>query len=295
MSYDEPAMDSRISIVVPSKGCQLLKYLLNSLSKQTLKHLIEVIIVTKDCKTENVEHLCSKLGLKAIIIEQKRGFAPHAYNIGIKEARGDLVLFTDDDAIPHRKWVELYFKIFSNHHYIACISSRDIYLDLKRFITLPTPDDMLFNRCYRWFIRLWLEQPHPKLTKYKLGVYITKNYTVAHGPFIPNRSCLSLAFRGVNMAFKGEYIREIRLPEHPLLKRALLFEQFIGLKIISKGGISIYIPYNPIFHIMRESLSRTPSKNERVLEDINQEINTMKYFLKEVIDGIKVEDDGERL
>ncbi|MGB9622305.1 MAG: glycosyltransferase family 2 protein, partial [Candidatus Bathyarchaeia archaeon] len=107
-----------------------------------------------------------------------------------------------------------------------------------------------------------LERPHPLLKRYKFGVYLTRNYKVVHGPYIPTRPCLSLPFRGVNMSFKKESLDDVEFPEHPLLIRALGNEQYVGLQLILKGWESIYVPDNPILHIIHESLSRT--KDEKV-------------------------------
>jgi hypothetical protein len=59
------------------------------------------------------------------------------------------------------------------------------------------------------------------------------------------------------MSFKSNYVDNIRFPEHPKLIRAVGNEQYFGLQLILKGYESIYVPSNPILHIMRESLSRT--------------------------------------
>ena len=37
-----------------------------------------------------------------------------AYDMGLREASGDVVLFIDDDAIPHEDWVKRYAKLFAD-------------------------------------------------------------------------------------------------------------------------------------------------------------------------------------
>lgn len=46
-----------------------------------------------------VEKVCSSYGLPCVVIKQDRGFFTTALNIGKRHVRGDIVLFTDDDAI----------------------------------------------------------------------------------------------------------------------------------------------------------------------------------------------------
>jgi len=268
----------KVSIIIPSKGCNYIKYSLSALSSQTIRPY-EVIIVIKGCDIKEVEDLCHKASLSCVVIEQRRGFFTHALNLGKKNATGDLMLFTDDDAIPPPKWIEKYVKLHLAYPRAAGIASRDIYLDLQKMILLPIPDDKPLTKLYRWAVRPWLEKPHSLLKKYRLGVYLTKNLDIAHGPYIPDRKCFSLLFRGVNMSFKASDVYDVWFPEHPLLKRAPGNEQHLALQLLLKGLETIYVPSNPVLHIARkESLSRTRNKKELRLE-----IEVMKSLYKQLL------------
>jgi glycosyltransferase involved in cell wall biosynthesis len=256
----------KVSFIVPSKGCRYLKYLLHGLRGQSTRPY-EVIIVVKECDVRAVENLCRELDLPGIIIEQRQGYFTHALNIGRREARGDIAIFTDDDAIPLRKWIERYIEVHRLYPEIAGISSRDIYVNLNGLELMSTPDDKSTVRLYRWLMRPWLEPPHPIMKKYRFGVYLTKKLNIAHGPFIPGRACYSLPFRGVNMSFKTSYIYDVRFPEHESLKKAPSNEQYFGLQLLLKGFDTIYVSNNPILHMARnESLSRTRSLHEIMWE-----------------------------
>jgi hypothetical protein len=215
----------------------------------------------------HVENLCNRSNLPCVIIEQKHGYFTHALNLGKKEAKGDLLIFTDDDAIPLNRWIERYVKLYRLYPNVVGISSRDIYLDLRNMRLLSTPDDKHMTKVYRWVVRPWLEIPHPLLRKYRMGIYLTKNLNITHGPFIPSRECFSLPFRGINMSFKTSHIYDAWFPEHKLLIKAPGNEQYFGLQLILKGLDTIYVPNNPVLHITRaESLSRTRSEDEIELE-----------------------------
>jgi glycosyltransferase involved in cell wall biosynthesis len=252
----------KTSVIVPSKGCNYLKYLLQGLRNQSVRPY-EVIIVVKECDVRIVEDMCREYDLSCVVIEQKSGYFTHALNIGKKEAKGDIVVFTDDDAIPLKKWIERYIKSHTLYPNIAGICSRDIYVHLNEFKPMLTPDDKPEVRLYRLFVRSWLEPPHPLMKKYRLGVYLTRKFSIAHGPFIPSRTCYSLPFRGVNMSFKTSYIHDVWFPEHESLKRAPGNEQFFGLQLLLKGFDTMYVPSNQILHATRsESLSRARSRNK---------------------------------
>jgi len=269
----------RVSVIIPSKGCQYLEYALRSLRSQTVKPH-EVILVLKDCDTRRVEGLAG--GLNAVIIEQKEGFFTHALNTGKREARGDIVLFTDDDVIFPESWVERYVRLHMLYRNIAGISSRDIYLDLSCLRLKPTPDDMPWVRIFRWLIRPAASRPHSLLRRYRLGVYITERFEVAHGPCIPYRTCYSLPLRGANMSFKAEYVHDAWFPEHPKLVRAPGNEQYFALQSILRGFDTIYVPDNPVLHIAHESLSRVRSKQE-----VEAEIEVMRGLFAELLGGGK--------
>lgn len=280
-------MNSTVSVIVPSKNCTYLNYLLIGLREQTIMPN-ELVLVLKQCNIKQVERFCNQYNLPCVIIEQRKGYFTHALNIGKKEAKGDIIIFTDDDAIPPKKWIQRYLALHRKYPRVAGICSRDIYIDITTMKLLPTPDDILTIRLYRWFIRLWLEQPHPLLKKYQLGVYLTKKLDIAHGPYIPVKTCYSLAFRGVNMSFKHEFIYDVWFPEHPRLKRAPGNEQYFSLQIVLKGYDIIYTPSNPVLHIMRmESLSR--ASNAVGKSELLYEYLIMKNLFKKILysHGIK--------
>jgi glycosyltransferase involved in cell wall biosynthesis len=275
----------KTSIIVPSKGYIYLRYLLGGLRDQSYRSF-EVILVLKDCDLRIVESLCQGYSLNCVVIQQREGYFTHALNLGKREAKGDITIFTDDDVIPPQKWIERYIKLHTLYRHIAGVCSRDIYIDLGSMKLLPTPDDRPEAKLYRFFIRSWLKQPLPLLRKYRLGVYITKKLNIAHGYGIPNKICYSLAFRGANMSFKTSYIYDAWFPEHKLLKRAPGNEQYFALQLVLKGFDIIYVPNNPVLHIVRrESLSRTMRR-----EELEREFEIMKSLYRELLQmyGVRV-------
>jgi len=275
----------KVSIVIPSKDCEYIRYLFTGLRGQTINSF-EVILVIKDCILKAVEKLCQEYSLRCVVIEQREGYFTHALNLGKKEAEGDITIFTDDDVIPPQKWVERYIKLHTIYKHVAGVCSRDIYVDLENARLLLIPDDIPVVKLYRLFIRSWLEKPLPLLRKYRLGVYITKKLNIAHGYCIPNKTCYSLPLRGANMSFKTSYIYDAWFPEHKLLKRAFGNEQYFALQLVLKGFDTIYVPNNPVLHIMRsESLSRT-----RYREELRREFKIMKSLYRELLKryGVRV-------
>ncbi|MGC9119605.1 MAG: glycosyltransferase family A protein [Thermoproteus sp.] len=89
-----------------------MPYLLEGLSRQTVKPY-EVVVVLKpsgDGSEEVLERYSAELPIR--IVRQAGGFAHDAYAEGIERAAGDLLLFIDDDAVPHPEWVARYIRLF---------------------------------------------------------------------------------------------------------------------------------------------------------------------------------------
>ena len=268
-----------VSVVVPSKGGEYLKYLLPALGRQTVKP-DEVVLVLKDCDVGRVERLCSSLGIPSVVIEQREGYVTRAYEIGTKAAKGDIVIYTDDDVVPPDRWVQNYSKLHRAYCYASCISSRDIYWDFKLMIERPRMISP-YLKPHWWVRQLFLEPPHPLLKKYRFGLYLTKDLRVAGGPYVPSKACHSMPYKGANMSFKKEALDLVRFPEHPKIRRGFGCEQHISLQLILKGLDCVYVPGNPVLHIVRESLSRT--SDPRVQEALNREFEAMRSLYADLI------------
>lgn len=256
----------KVSVIVPTMGGSYLKFLLESLKNQEISPY-EVILVLKDCDINEIKALCKKFKINCKIVEQEEGYFTHALNLGKEAASGDIIIFTDDDAIAPKKWIKRYIELFSKHSKkVGSISSRDVYYDISTGRILRAPDDLIHVRLYRQIIRPILDPPHPLLKKYRLGSYISKRYKFVTGRGIPDKVCYSLPFRGVNMAFRREAIKDISFIEHNGLKRGFRNEQHFGVQLILNGYDSIYYPDNYVYHISRESLSRVDKKLKEVLK-----------------------------
>jgi GT2 family glycosyltransferase len=96
------------SIVVPTyRRPDLLRNLLESLSKQKTRHHFEVIVVNdgtdRDLGVLEVEF--SDISTRVISLGQNRGRA-YARNEGVRNSRGDIIIFVDDDMTVVGDFVE---------------------------------------------------------------------------------------------------------------------------------------------------------------------------------------------
>jgi len=270
------------SVIVPTyKGSLLISHLLDSLGRQSFDDF-EVVIVIKPSGdgTENiVKKKCQELDLKCKILLQSEGYLTHALNIGMRNSNGDILLFTDDDAILPKDCIMNHIKSHSRFQSYGAISGGRIELLQSRsfrpaYFAVPFFKSGCRSRRSRLTSRIirglrWgitgplIDKPHPLFSRYRLGVFITRRFQVARGPNIFKKICLSLPNFGTNMSFKKEAIKNVLLPEHPMIRIAPYWEQYLGASIVLQGWKALYDPRVIVYHIEREGVSAFTNENER--------------------------------
>ena len=256
------------SVIIPTyKGARLIPYALASLAKQSFKDF-EVVIITKpsgDGTERIVDEICHDLDLQHEILIQKEGYFTRALNMGLRSAEGEILLFTDDDAIFPKDWIESHINAHAKSKNMGAVSGADI--DYQMMLSMPklsvVAKKHIVSRSHRaWqVVRTIFNPPHQLFRKYKLGIYITQAFRVAAGFSIPHRSCLSLPVRGVNMSFKRAAIGDSIFPEHYLLKIAPNNEQYFAVQLVLQGWESMYNPQIQVHHITRTGLSKSTRNN----------------------------------
>lgn len=105
-------MKPEISIIIPMYNAgQIIERVLQSLENQTNKNF-EIIIVD-DVSTDNSVEIVKKHSLNPIILPTNSG-PSKARNIGVKNAKADIILFMDADVILYNNTIELLIDSFKN-------------------------------------------------------------------------------------------------------------------------------------------------------------------------------------
>src|SRR5262245_49986268 len=106
------------SIIIPTLNrCEVLKNAVSSLLRQTWptdQH--EVIVVDNgsvDRTRHYVEELAKETKVPVRLIYEPRIGLHNARNAGSRAARGEVLIFTDDDATFDPDWVQAYVEAFS--------------------------------------------------------------------------------------------------------------------------------------------------------------------------------------
>lgn len=119
----------KISVVIATRNRPLLlAKCLNAIVNQTYRNFEVIVINSGENITNNVwlRSLQKKQSMPSVIIVNvgKRLLASQAWNRGILLAKGPIIAFTDDDAIPNRKWLGSIATFFNLHPNIAGINGK---------------------------------------------------------------------------------------------------------------------------------------------------------------------------
>ncbi|MEL9991229.1 MAG: glycosyltransferase [Thermoproteus sp.] len=217
-------------LIVTYRRAWSLPLLFEGLVRQTVQP-DEVVVVLKpsgDGSEKIIGEYQNVLPIRLYI--QEEGYAIHAYEMAIKKAEGDVLLFIDDDAVPHNEWVERYLRLFEKLKDAGAIGG----LTLKGYLVngrLVTTDDSLFgNEGTR---DVFYRRPIPQLSDYCRWISISgyPGSKPCHSPMIK-----SVLLSGNNMGFRADAIGELSLTElYKRSRKAYAFEFLLAVNAVLRG------------------------------------------------------------
>jgi GT2 family glycosyltransferase len=171
-----------ISIIIPTKRKQeVVENLLNSVRRQSFKDF-EVIIVSPDRFTNPDP--------QSKILLEKQGGPARARNLGLREARGELLLFLDDDVELHDEYLARLVTTMKGNPDIAGVGGRSTIKE--PMITHPLLPPLL-----RLFTGRDLSSGE------KIGRVLTNGFTAPNFEY-SSKPILVEWLRGSNMAFRSQ-------------------------------------------------------------------------------------------
>lgn len=252
------------------RRAHLISYTLEELTKQTYDNF-EVLVILKpsDDETEDIIKKFMR-ALDITLTIQEKGYVTDALNMGIKNARGDIVAFLDDDAVPLPNWLESHVKTYGKLK-VGGVAGDVIPAILKEKKVVPISDnqsEIIPN--YNPFAekigyKIW-NKPLEGMENYL--VYISKAGSVAYNTNLSNVAryhiTKSLLGMGANMSVPSEIIKDFRLSRSWIL--GLAYEQFLGWYIWKKGYNLIFNPNAKVYHISHgQTLTRNIKARKRNL------------------------------
>ena len=279
-----------ISIVVPVRNSrELLERCLESLSQQTVARSDYEIIVVDDGSSDGSAEVARKRGARAF--QQEKKGAGAARNRGIREARGEVILFLDADCEANADWIAKISEPIGNESVDATVGrfisdqenwvARLIQMELEgRYHRMGHYDRIDFvNSATCGFkqeilVNTLFDESFQKLEDVDLGFRLTQNgskivyvpdATVKHSHPDSLRAYVSRKFRYGSTApalygkFKGKVVADSSTPQYRrwqllslgLALPTLLMSPSVSL-ILLLGSIGFSMPL--IVRAFRESM-----------------------------------------
>jgi len=251
-------------VIATFKRAHLIGHVFDALTKQTYKDF-EVLVILKPSgdKTENIVKNYEKL-LKMKLIFQDRGYVIDALNLGLNYAKGDIIAFLDDDAIPFPDWVQRHVETYEESN-VGGVAGNVIPAILTAKVLIPTEDkasEIIPN--HKPFLdsigrKVW-NRPLEGLEDYL--VYVSKAGVVEYNSLLSQRAwhknVKSLLGMGANMSVLSHVAEGFRFPDSWTL--GLSWEQFLGWFIWKRGYNLVFNTAAKVYHLVH---SQTLSRNIR--------------------------------
>ena len=214
--------DNKVSIIIPTKnnGDILEKCLAAIQNLDYPKEEYEVIIVDGH-STDNTVEIAKKYGCK--IVYEDVGTRGGACNIGVKNAKGEFIAFTDGDCVVPKDWLRNLIKHFNSGN-IASVGGPNI-----------TPEgDTEFAKCIG-VVLTFLSKPGSRY-----GLVADKVIETFHNS-------------GCNVAYRKNVIEEAGWFNEKLITCE---DEELDYRILEKGYKILYTPDAKVLHYRRPTWKR---------------------------------------
>lgn len=266
------AINPDVSVLIPTfRRARLLSYVLDGLRRQTFRDF-DVLVVLKP-SGDGSEEVVKKYGkwLSVDLVSQRRGYVVDALNLGLERAKGDIIAFLDDDAIPYTDWVERHVKSYEEYENVGGVAGNVLPAKLcggkpvkvGDHVSHIIPSFRSSTFLESVFRSVW-NVPLDGMENYL--VYISKAGIVTYNPKVSEvawrKPVKSLLGMGANMSVLREAVEGFRFPSQWML--GLASEQFLGWHLWKKRYNLIFNPKASVYHILHgESLTRNVKSAEK--------------------------------
>lgn len=138
-----------VSCIIPTKNRpRLVEQAVQSVLSQSYRN-IEIIVIDDSTNNETRERMRSRRGIRYLKNEKSRG-ASYSRNIGLREARGDVIAFLDDDDLWRPKKIEMQLALLETYPIVSCNYIRRLGSGRRQFVNLPPTVGFREMLCYNY-------------------------------------------------------------------------------------------------------------------------------------------------
>jgi glycosyltransferase involved in cell wall biosynthesis len=144
-----------VSVIIPTyQGRLKLPVVLEALKKQTFR-AFELVVVVDGSTDDSVGFLKSDSFVSKIVVQENHGRA-HVRNTGVKAAKGELLIFFDDDMEPEAESIARHVNFHSEQANSICGGNQ---------LEFVQPNKSDIQQYKEWISKKWMEKYHPGVQK----------------------------------------------------------------------------------------------------------------------------------
>lgn len=265
-----------VSVIVPVYNrAKDIHRCISALFSQTYpKDMFEIIIVD-DYSTDNLkEEVSGYKNVKYVLNELEFGL-PAARNMGLKEAKGNIIIFLDDDAIPENDYIQNVVKIFQTHESVGGVTGK-----LKNVAVQEIKKGIL-GRIMKHYARFFgISGFFVNLDG--VGEILSTGFTTSN--FEKVDKIMEVRWlSGCNMSYSRETVEKTGLFDNKYSGHAYHEDADFSYRAYKKGYKLYATP-----HALVEHLVSPASRKKLSAIKYYQLINNNRFFLKNVYEGDKV-------
>ncbi len=265
--------DPSVTVLIPTyKRAHLIDHVLEGLTNQTTGGF-EVLVVAKpsgDGTEEVVEKYRDKLEVRLLL--QTGGYIVEALNLGLRNAKGDIIVFLDDDAIPFPNLIRYHIESYrlgkiggvSGDVLKAALGDNDLaFFKDKPSVLLPNRKKL--SGVAKLAFKLWNK---PLAGEEDFLFYISRSGVVSINNYVAAAAkrgfVKSLLARGVNISVLSKAVAGFQFPSSWI--QGFTYEQYLSWHIAKQGYSQLFNPKIKVYHLEHgASLSRSNKFREQVL------------------------------
>ncbi|WP_134321755.1 glycosyltransferase [Cumulibacter soli] len=245
-----PSPDARVTVVVCTLGRdERLIGTIEAIRQQDHRNL-EILIVDNEPETGEVDRLVASASVddRVRVVRQPRRGLSHARNAGLAAAGGEIVAFTDDDALPESDWISSLLRVFTADvgGEVWCVTGLVVPAELTTHAQELFEAGGGFGKGHA---TCWWKRHHPSVRLRSFGV------PGREGPAFPYSAAEFGS--GNNMSFRTDELRaiggfDVTLGAGSLTRGGEDLDAF--REIYFAGGAVVYTPDAVVGHFHRSDL-----------------------------------------
>ena len=252
-SIDKLNVRPLVSVAVSTyKRAHTINCMLDGLTRQAYTNF-ELVIVLKpsgDGTEKILEKYAADLSINLIL--QKKVSITNAYNLAIKNAKGEIIVFLDDDAVPCPNLLEEYVKTYNKYEDVGGISGPAESATVKDGKIVQISKNAVSSVKHVKYSDFPWSRPLTGMSNWL--IYFGKDGLVHHHSLVKkgkvNGIFPALLFMGANMSFRRDAIEGLTFDEDNFL--GFTCEQLFSYKIWRRGYKLLFNSNAWVLHLVQD-------------------------------------------